>query len=60
MSRESYVTEQDGSPGPHLQPLGCVAGDKAVFAGRVGVEGGVEKAPRFWEDSTGCEFTCLE
>lgn len=39
MSRESYVTEQDGSPGPCSQPLGWVAGDKAVFAGRVGVGG---------------------
>lgn len=46
MSRESYVTEQDGSPGPHLQPLGWVAGDKAVFAGRVGVEGGCGKGSK--------------
>lgn len=41
MSHESYVTERDGSPGPCSQPLGWVAGDKAVFAGRVEVGGRV-------------------
>ena len=56
MSRESYVTEQDGSPGLCSQPLGWVAGDRAVFVG-----GGVgEKSQTLWEDSTDCEFTCLE
>lgn len=33
MSHEPYATEQDGGPGPRSQPLGWVAGDRAVFAG---------------------------
>ena len=39
MSPESYVTEQDRGPGPCLQPLGWVAGDREVFAEGWGGEG---------------------
>ena len=33
MSRESYITEPDRSPGLCSQPLGWVAGGRAMFAG---------------------------